>query len=380
MNDSAFRKSRQPRTGWTSTRLATGALALACLIPSVAVAQQEPAADRPSTHQVREGDTLWDIARTYLGDPFLWPEIYRINTNVVEDPHWIYPGEILRLPGAPSTVEASPIVATTEETYSPQASSGPTVFQQSARGAVASTASTLIARRTPPPAVRRGEIIAAPFVDREGGPSGAGQIIEPTELAATPRSMKSRLTPNEIIYVRAPANSVPAVGTQYLSYHLGPVIPDVGQVIIPTGVVQIVMPRSGEASTGRVVQMFDEVRTGQYLIAMDSIVVPPSNPTMAVATGPQGRIVWIQNDPVLASLQRYIVLDATSGDGVKLGDQFTLQRRPRELDSGDRLAAENVAIAQAVRVTRFGTTAIIVGQRHPAIREGLNARVTARLP
>lgn len=59
------------------------------------------------TYPVRPGDTLWDIANAWLGDPHRWPEIYRLNAGhhfpdvggTLTDPDLIYPGWRLALPG-----------------------------------------------------------------------------------------------------------------------------------------------------------------------------------------------------------------------------------------------------------------------------------------
>jgi hypothetical protein len=45
---------------------------------------------------VAKGDTLWDLAAHYYGNPYLWPQIWEKNQYIL-DAHWIYPGDPLVL-------------------------------------------------------------------------------------------------------------------------------------------------------------------------------------------------------------------------------------------------------------------------------------------
>lgn len=52
--------------------------------------------DVPDTHKVEKGDTLWDISAHFLETPWMWPEIWHVNTQI-QNPHLIYPGDLIRL-------------------------------------------------------------------------------------------------------------------------------------------------------------------------------------------------------------------------------------------------------------------------------------------
>jgi LysM domain len=59
------------------------------------------------THEIKAGDTLWDLAVTYYGNGYLWPQLWESNTWIT-DAHWIYPGDVLLVEGeATQSAEAA---------------------------------------------------------------------------------------------------------------------------------------------------------------------------------------------------------------------------------------------------------------------------------
>ena len=56
---------------------------------------------------VQQGDSLSKIAEEVLGDKDRWQEIFNLNREIYSNPNWIYPGDVILVPGASTEVMAA---------------------------------------------------------------------------------------------------------------------------------------------------------------------------------------------------------------------------------------------------------------------------------
>jgi LysM repeat protein len=383
------------------------AAGLVLVVPARLVAQDTTSSAK--THTVKKGDTLWDLAAKYLSDAFRWPEIYRLNTDVIQDPHWIYPGEVLKLPGyvaaetpvsAPNpTTNPTPTNPPTVPVESlPPKPAEPTAFRPAAPVAAPVTAQPLAVPTAttdttraipgvpvvaPKPVVPFGAVVRAPWIERREGPPVWGRIIGSAEVPGIdPARQRGRYQPHDRLLIAPPTGSVAPEHELYLSYRFGPLLEGVGQVIVPTGVVEVIRaPRDGDAAVAQVVRMFSPVEERDRLIPYDSSIMTGTGSPVPIKNGIEGGIRWVVDDPVLPPLDNYLLLTLTAGDGLKPGDELELFKpRIKSTDEGIPNTPEvHIGKAQVVRVTPLGATAMITRLDQPKVDKNTRVRLIARM-
>jgi hypothetical protein len=356
------------------------AAALVSVTVSASARAQDTKTDA-ATHTVKRGDTLWDLAKRYLNDAYLWPEIYRINTDQIEDPHWIYPGEILRLPGktAAPTMAAAPEPS---QTPTRPVSSTTTVF----------TPRTLVFGRTtarregPPPRVAIGDIMSAPFYAQVGGPSGAGQLMFGADLPGIDKPHPTaNFHPYDRLLMIPPSGSSAAVRDRFIAYQVGPTEEGLGTMVIPTALLQVVRaPVDNEPAVVEVRQLYGMLDADTKVIPLDTTGAGATGVPVAVpaSSAQTASLIEVYRPAVLPSIGHFVLFNLSARDGVRIGDEVQVYRSRAEPkgDDGPTLPEVVIAKAQVVRVTPYGATARVTSQQQPAIRKGEHVRLTARMP
>lgn len=353
-------------------------------------------ASRPTSHTVNRGETLWGIARRYLGDAMLWPQLFRLNTGVVEDPHWIYPGEILNLSatGSESAVPAEPgaaVVAVApdemvpvDDRAQPSAQNPgeyyeypmPEFAQQ--RGIQIADALTSYVDQTYRP-LRPGEFYSSGFLT-EGQALPFGQllgVVTPQQIQSL--SERSSAGLYSTVGVRPPEGGEYAPGDSLLVVQLGDEWREHGSAVVPTGLIRIT-GRSGEQYLGEVVAVYGPMRDGQLVLPAERFSAGPTEHAVPVEDGLLGAVIGGRELRELKHPLNVLFIDRGRQDDVRPGDLFEVRRRPAPQTGAADTIDELMAMGQIVRVGATSSTLLLLQVVSPDIRPGTQVRQIARLP
>jgi len=263
------------------------------------------------THLVEKGDTLWDLAGKYLGNPYAWPQIWELN-QWVKDPHWIYPGDLL-------VVDLTRAVATA--------------------GSVPEAVTNLQPdqRRADPSALRRPELgfsfqdfIQLPFFVSEGAEAHYKSQGAFT-LTANRREDRQNLMEGETVYMNGGSEQGVKTGDRFLilktvarKIEHPTTKRKLGDVVQQVGVVRVVTPQA-KGSVAVIERCLNSVEVGDHLVRFTE----PANLPLQLRTDVTDPVRVAPNSPVVVyarDARRHtangdmVIVDKGSNDGLKVGD------------------------------------------------------------
>lgn len=226
-------------------------------------------------YTIKQGDTLWDLSSKFLKDPFLWPKLWQRNPYI-SNPHWIYPGQSIRLFPNGDLKKEEPTKVVAQE--KPK--------EEKAKEAIAETKVKTV---TPPPMEKKpglsgeGKAADAKPVEAkvtEGKPpffpetrsagffsnidlKGIGMILDSKEG-------KSFMSREDIVYLAFNTSKPVMIGDKYTVFRPSEVIRHpvtdrtVGRKYLIAGNVQII-DQHGNFFTAKVIEAFDAILKGDLL-------------------------------------------------------------------------------------------------------------------
>jgi len=252
----------------------------------------------PDLHVVRRGDTLWDICWYYFNDPWQWPKIWSFNPTIT-NPHWIYPGDLVRLlPAGMGGGDLTPLPDDVEGSDDPD-------FE-------------------PPPArkydVRLRQVAFVSQQDLDDTIKIDGSVEE-----------KELLAEGDAVYLSYPDDKPPQVGTTYTIYEDDQPVTHprsgdkVGAFVRILGELRVTSVKEDKRARAVIVDANREIERGALvgpLIRQLKTVSPVPNQVDL-----QGTIIAMLTNDQIVGTGEVVFLDLNEDDGLEVGNRMFVVRR-----------------------------------------------------
>jgi len=273
-------------------------------------------------HTVKKGDTLWDIAGYYYNNPFFWVAIWKVNIDKIEDPHWIYPGQVFLIPEIPPIEGVLyPVYGVKEiERLKPP-------LRVEEEGIV-----EIKVVKPPVPAVAKELVLSSGFIAKREEVDIIGMVIGSEEN-------KKRLFYWDKLYLNKGEADGIKKDDRFIVFRFGkeirsPMKGVLGTLFEPLGIVRVLRTEKNSSlslleKTYEIVNASDK----NYFREIELPEIPYDVKIYPVRErNIQAQIVHIKEEPG-STLEPFdiVYIDAGEDDGVKIGDLFEIYREGKEV-------------------------------------------------
>ena len=308
-------------------------------------------------YTVKKGDTLWDISQKFNDSAWQWPDLWRENDQIT-NPHWIYPGERIRLFKKSDRLKIKPEESKKIEPQKPDVEVSAEI-------------------KPPPPAIKEA-YFRFPAIDQVG--FIRKPPVEPIGIVFKTLEDKKMISAGDIIYIRpASQNKKDAFipGARFTVYRTLKPTPDsrsyktIGTQHYLLGVVEITKT-TPDYAMAKIIKSFRDIHIGDLLMPYKRR--PSKFAVREGVPGLEGSIISGEEHPLLMGDHSIAFIDKGRDDNVEVGQLYSVYFKPKKVKN-DPTTFHPVDIGTLIVLhTEKTTSTVFITKSSQAIKPGQGIR------
>jgi len=294
-------------------------------------------------YTIQKGDTLWGLSQKFSDSPWQWPDLWRENKQL-PNPHWIYPGERIRLYLKEGTGSIAENKIIKQKIHQIESTKKQVYYYYS-------------------------KIDQAGFIKSDAA--------KPSGTILKVKDKKVMINEGDIIYIREEGGIPLPEGKKYYIYRtMKPVwaqnlTPYPGVQHYFTGVVEIVSKEAGFA-VGKVIKSYRA--TNLYDLVMPYKPIKPEIAITESIKGLKGTIILSEEHKAMIGENDIAFIDKGTKDGIQPGQRYSIFYQEKEKISANSSQAVLLPPVQygmlLVLRTEKDTSTILITNSEKSAQDG----------